>query len=233
MRIVVVAAFLGWGAHAFYGFARDDYPVRTIRVEGADVLEEELLVAESGITSADSVLLLDVEAVRERIEALPYVRSCMVARVHPDSVLISIKEREAVATLLVSNRMFHIDRACVVLRELSRGETHTGPFVTTPGLGPIDLGQQLDCPPLRAAVAVWQAFSRSKMAGDVTVSEIAAWGENDIRMYCDELPFEVRWGRKDFENQARRLDVLWDELGKDITCREYLDLRFGNDVVCL
>ncbi|HIJ66215.1 MAG TPA: hypothetical protein HPP77_09735 [Candidatus Hydrogenedentes bacterium] len=74
------------------------------------------------------------------------------------------------------------------------------------------------------------------MAGHVTVSEIAAPHEDHIRMYCDELPFEIRWGRRDFVNEAHRLDLIWRETGHmervDPPCQEYLDLRFGNEPVC-
>jgi len=85
---------------------------------------------------------------------------------------------------------------------------------------------------LKAALAVWAAFSRTAMAGDVSVSEISAARENRVCMYCDELNFEIRWGGEDLERQAGKLDVFWRAQNKNIRCKEYLDLRFGNDVAC-
>jgi len=51
-------------------------------------------------------------------------------------------------------------------------------------------------------------------------------------MYCDELQFEIRWGRDDVVQQARNLDVLWQQRGADLPCTSYLDLRFGQDLAC-
>lgn len=70
------------------------------------------------------------------------------------------------------------------------------------------------------------------MAAQVNVSEISAARANEILMYCEELPFEIRWGRGDPVAQAERLDFLWNAKGGHLECAEYLDLRFDNDLVC-
>jgi len=81
-------------------------------------------------------------------------------------------------------------------------------------------------------LAVWRAFGTTVMARDVTVSEISAAHENRICMYCDELDFEIRWGRDHFEKQAAKLNVFWLSQNKRVNCKDYVDLRFGNDVAC-
>ncbi len=70
------------------------------------------------------------------------------------------------------------------------------------------------------------------MASVTPVDELAVYDDNDIRMYCATLPFEIRWGRGDYDVQARRLDILWQELEGRLPCTEYLDLRFGRDLAC-
>lgn len=208
--------------------------VRTIGIRGANVLNEYDIARASGITRKDNLLLLDTGAVRERILAMPYVKSCEVRRFFPDVVLIDIKERTPVATIVSRNRACVIDADLVVLGPLADDAAPCGPYISeVPGLGSVEPGQQLDSLlPLKEAIAVWAAFATTKMSKEVTVSEIAAYAVNDIRMYCDELPYEVRWGRGAFDVQARRLDVLWEEKKGKIECKEYLDLRFGRDLAC-
>lgn len=154
-------------------------------------------------------------------------------REFPDTVYVTVTERMPKAAVLVDNRCYLMDGECVVLEELPIGPEHVGPLITgIPNLGSIEPGETVDKPELREAMAVWDAFSRTGMARDVNISEIAAVGINDIRMYCDELPFELRWGRGHYENQARRLDILWETKEKRLDCTEYLDLRFDKDLVC-
>jgi hypothetical protein len=85
---------------------------------------------------------------------------------------------------------------------------------------------------LRAALEVWALFSSVPMSGDVTVSELAAYSANEVVMYCDEFSYEIRWGSEETEQQASRLNVLWDRENGLLNCAEYLDLRFGEKLVC-
>lgn len=239
-RIIVVvllgvALSLVFVAYAFYRdlHTNKDLFVTTISVKGTNVLDDHDIAQASGVTTADNTLFLDIEAVRQRVEALPYVKTCQVMRVFPNAVKIQVEEREAVAILEVHNQAYEIDADCVVLREQDPACPPAGPYITqVPDLGSVHPGQRLTQRPLREALEVWDAFSRISMAQDVTVSELAARHVNDIRMYCDELPFEIRWGRGDFPRQARRLEVLWTEKDKELACQQYLELRFGTDLAC-
>jgi cell division septal protein FtsQ len=223
---------IGLIAGAAYGFTMflqepDAFHVKTIGVAGARVLPEADIVAHSGVSKADNILLLDAARIEERLELLPYVRSCTVTRVFPDKVVIRIEERTAVATLLQEGRSFEIDAETVVLRELQLADEPVGPYISNvSALDPVVEGQQLDQHSLEEALRVWTEFQRLDMANDLTVSELAAYNPNDIRMYCEELPFEIRWGRRNYEEQGQRLDVLWAKDNKTLDCEAYIDTRF-------
>lgn len=222
-------------ARGAYVYAKHDalFHLKTIRVAGSDRLQDETIIRYSGITCEDSVLFLNSEDARTRIARMPYVKTCRVSRYFPDTVAIAVEERVALATLMVGNRLFEVDDACNVLRELLPDQLHVGSFITNVGdLGYVEPGQKLSEPKLACALAVWRAFSSTAMAQDVTVSEISASQESRISMYCDELRCEIRWGRNNFERQAAKLDLFWQSQDKHIRCREYVDLRFGNDVAC-
>jgi cell division septal protein FtsQ len=207
--------------------------VKKIRVEGANVLREETILAVAGITAEDNLLLSDIEAIRARVASMPYVRECSVQRAFPDTVIIRVEEREAVAGLLVNNRVFELDEESVVLRELEDPSGHAGPLITNvPQLGVVEPGQQLGQPSLHSALALWDAFSLVPVSRELRISEISAPEEALLLVYFDDLPFETRWGRSDYLHQAQNLDILWREKGGKLPCKEYLDLRFDDDLVC-
>jgi cell division protein FtsQ len=233
--IITASALVSVLAYAFYIYVREsDYlTIKTVRVDGARYLDPAALVAITGLTTADNIFFLRSSVIRGKIAALPYVKRCRVTRIFPDTVSIVIQEREPVATLLAHTHPFEIDGDGVVLRKLDPSARHPGPFISqVPELGSVEEGQQLTQRPLLAALEVWRCFSTTGVAKHVTVSEIAASGVNDIRMYCDELPYEIRWGRGEFAMEAQRLDTLWRERGGTLPCAEYLDLRFGRDLAC-
>jgi len=232
--LFVLTIFCGFG----YGFAqylRDSqgFQVRRIRVAGAENIPVESIIALSGITTADNLLLMDLGTIKSRLLSNPYIQSCEIRRFLPDIVEISLKERHAVAMVLVHNRMFVVADDGVVLEELPNSSQHVGVLITDlTELGLVEPGQQIENKELRAALDMLQAFSKTDLASTVTISEVSARHVNDIRLYCDELPFEIRWGRGDFEKQARRLDALWKHLNHTFDFTEYCDLRFGQDVAC-
>ena len=134
----------------------------------------------------------------------------------------------------MDRRCCEVDRSGIVLREYAPDELPREPFISmAPGLEFVSLGERLDHPAVLAALDVWEAFSRTEMARDVTVSELTAERVDELRMYCDELEYALVWGRGNFDEQARRLDYFWKKEGGSANCAQYLDLRFGNQFVCL
>ena len=236
----VLEAFLClivFGAIAFgtirYIQSSPQFRIQTLRVEGTDVLSDDEIIKQAAITYADTIFFLKTEEVRRRVMELPLVKTCRVVTEFPNKVIISIEERKALATLMLNNRLFEIDQDCNVLRELGKGVEHVGPFITNvKGLASVEVGQRLPNPALVNAMATWSAFRKTAIAREITVSEISAAYENRIAMYCDELRFEIRWGRDNLERQAAKLDFFWKMQNRQIEAQEYVDLRFGNDVAC-
>ena len=233
---LICFAVLGGIGYGFTQYVTDSprFKVRSLQIEGVSALSPEAVRAVAGITTDDNLLLLEVEAARRRIEEMAYVRSCTIHRAYPDRIIISIVERVASATLLVNHRAYEIDGEGVVLREIDPLAPHAGPLITeVGGLGFVEVGQQLAQPALDEALAIWRAFSATPLVEEWTLSEIAAPAPGNILMFCDELPFEIRWGREDFPRQAHLLDIWWRAKKDDPLCSEYLDLRFGaNSLVC-
>jgi len=229
--LAVVVAFMYW--FGIYVQESGLFNIKEIEVAGAGFLTAEQIIAQSRVTNGDCIFMLRSGPIRERILAMPHVKNCRVDRVFPDRLVIEIEERVAMATLLVNNRLYEIDRSCTVLRELAPEEPHTGPFITVAKpLDSVEVGRPIGRDQLARAIDVWRAFSRTTMAGDVTVSEICADTGNKISMTCDELNCEIRWGRDDIEAQAWKLDVFWRSEKENLPFSKYIDLRFGNDVVC-
>jgi hypothetical protein len=237
--ILWVTLVLGGLAACGYGLydyihKSEYFLVRTIRVQGADLLDPVDIAQRAGVTTADNILFLDTGTVKYRVELMPYVKSCKVRRIFPDTVILSVVERQPVATLLVHNSPFAIDAEYTVLERLGGIDTHPGPYISEIVIldKPVEPGDRLEIDTIEAALSVWDAFCETNMSEDVVVSEIGVRGLNDIRMYCDDLDYEIRWRRSDVEGQALCLDALWHEKRRQLDCKEYLDLRFGRNLAC-
>lgn len=235
IEIAVCLGVIGAFTYKFIEYAEGstNFQVRRVEIHGLRFLDEHDVLEASSITADGNILFFDSEAVKARVEAMPYVLRCGITRAFPHTVALHIVEREPVATLMIDSSSFAIDRDGVVLRAYAPEEMPIAPFITNvPGIEFVEPGETLHQPAVQSALALISAFSGSLLADDLTLSELAAYHPDDIRMYCDELTFELRWGRSDFARQVRRLEILWNELDGDLVCWEYLDLRFDADLAC-
>lgn len=235
LESLVCMAVLAGSALAFFHFIRVSpyFLVSTLRIEGMQRLDEETVRAVAGITSRDNVLFLDIREIEARVEAIPYVKSCTVSRLFPDTVSIRFTERQPLATVLINSQLFEVDGEGVLLRLIDPLAPHTGPFITSlPGVPYAEVGDRIDTQVLKRALDVWRAFNSVPVSESVTVSEIAALSDSNILMFCDNLDYEIRWGRLDARQQAQTLDIFWRAEQGAPPCNEYLDLRFENEVAC-
>lgn len=216
-----------------YTVQSDRFLVRNIQIEGLRELDEDTIIEVSGLFDTGNVLYLNPFAVRDAVEALPYVRDCKVRQVFPDSVVIEIVERVPYLTVQLNSRSYIIDDERVVLREYRSDEEPLTPYITSVGgLEFVEPGDALNQEGLVGALRVWELFGGLPMSEELTVSEITARSRDEIFMYCDELMVEIRWGQGSLEDQAKRLSIFWDHQQGAIPCNEYLDLRFGEDLIC-
>lgn len=235
LKAVLFVGFLCGLGYGIVSFASDSdhFRVKWIRVEGMSVLDEATIREGCGITQEDNLIFLRAADIRKRVEEIPYVRDCTVTCVFPDTVVIKITERAAVATLLVRNRFYAVDAEGRLLQQLGIDSEHPGPLISAPTeLDAVEPGQTINLAAYPEALAVWAAFNRTQAAQTLHLSEISAAAENDIQLFFDDAPYKLCWGRGNYEQQAKRLDVLWAAKGGKLDCTQYLDLRFAEDLVC-
>lgn len=235
IEFIVCVVIIGGFAYQVYRFTNqsDKFLVKHVQIDGLRVLDEEFVLETSGLVDQGNVLYLDVTLVRESVEAIPYVLSCSVKQVFPDTVLLSIEERVPILTLQLNSHSYEIDQYGVALREYASDEVPIMPFISNVGgVNFVDIGEPVGVPALDDAIEIWEAFTHLPMSEELTVSEISAHSTNELLMYCDELVYEIRWGNGTIADQAARLGILWEEENGELPCIEYLDLRFEADLAC-
>lgn len=235
IEVLLCVALIAWVGLKLSEYLKDSskFALKHLRIEGIIALDEDAVMRKSELTTGDNLLFFDAKLIQERIEAMPYVKSCIISKAFPDTAILTIEERVPIGTLLLNGHAYEIDVDRVVLREFDSNEMPLAPFFSNvQGLEFVEIGDQVLQPALVAAVQVYNAFSAIEMSRDVTIAEISASDPTRIRMFCDQLPFELTWGRGNFDEQAARLDILWRQKGGSLTCLEYLDLRFGRELVC-
>jgi cell division protein FtsQ len=82
--------------HSIAG-ALTPFKLTDVTVEGREYVERNAILAALNVKTGDSLLGIDLNAARKRLEAIDWVSSATVERRLPDTLYITLKERRAVA----------------------------------------------------------------------------------------------------------------------------------------
>jgi cell division protein FtsQ len=97
-RLDVPGQIAGWAERTTLDMtARMGFAVRDVYVVGRAEADRDDLIAAVGLSVGDPILAEAPEDIRERVEALGWVKSAEVRRVFPGTLIVTVEERQAVA----------------------------------------------------------------------------------------------------------------------------------------
>ncbi|MBN8920764.1 MAG: cell division protein FtsQ/DivIB [Rhizobiales bacterium] len=109
------------------------FKIATLTVTGRAQLSEAELLAAGGITTNTSLLLLDVAAVRQKLESSPWIAHATVRKLYPNHLEIAIEERQAFALWQKNGQISLIAVDGTVLAPVEAGSAPRLPLVVGPG----------------------------------------------------------------------------------------------------
>jgi len=109
------------------------FDISAVTITGQSRLTEKELLEASGVGPKNSLPFLDANAVRERLIAVPLVKSARVMKLYPNRLVVAIEERQPHALWQREGRVSVISEDGVAIDEL-RDERYLGlPFVVGDG----------------------------------------------------------------------------------------------------
>lgn len=98
--------------------ARFDFRVEEIKIEGSEKIEYEKLLELSGVTQGENIMLVDILAIKNKMEKHPWIESAAVERILPDTISITLKEEQPQAVYVENNTHYLINRHGRKLQEI-------------------------------------------------------------------------------------------------------------------
>jgi cell division protein FtsQ len=109
------------------------FRITSLSIAGRRQLKEAEILAAAGIGERTSLLLLDVENARARLEGLPWIAQATVRKLYPGRLEITIEERNAFALWQKAGKLFVIAADGTVLEPLGERGAASLPLVVGPG----------------------------------------------------------------------------------------------------
>ena len=103
--------------------------LNTIEVQGYQRTARQQIMEAASVPLKTPIFQLGLKEIAQRVEALPWVRSCEVRRVLPDKLSVRVIERQPVA-LIRMDTLYYVDEDGTPFKEPAAGETLDYPILT-------------------------------------------------------------------------------------------------------
>ena len=130
------------------------FEAQTITVEGNKELSKGAILKQAGLNLHDNILSVNVNTLRHRLMAHPWVASAEIQRALPDTMHIRIKERVPLAMIdlgrparlqseCIEGRLFYLDAKGKIFKQVESSDKARVPMVTGLPLSDIDFDDPL------------------------------------------------------------------------------------------
>jgi hypothetical protein len=236
-RVVAMALLVGAGWVVYDSASTDRFRVRSVRVQGNVLLSRAEVESAAAVTGVN-VFWVDRGQVAARLRSLGLVQRAEVSATLPDTVEISIVERQPAAFWISGDRSYLVDREGVILKAVD-AETQQARACAgqpcDPRLAPLPTVAQLDGQPLSAGDRVEpNALATSaRLATLLPAVGVEPLGFEWSRDFGLEVPTRDGWrarfdGGGNVELQVASLRSIRDELTRTKSLAEVIDVRFGD-----
>ncbi|WP_428408007.1 cell division protein FtsQ/DivIB [Hyphococcus sp.] len=192
------------------------FEITRITARGFSKTEEDDLLSAVGPIVGSSILHFDADRARARVEELGWVRSAAVSRLLPNTVHVSVRERQPAAVWQLSGNLHLIDNQGAVIREVSAYEYSDLPLIV--GAGAPD-----------AASEMLQVLERASAIQQRTSALIRVSDRRWNLKTKDGV--EVRFPEKNLADAMDYLSRIEAKTGLLDEPLEYVDLRNADNFV--
>jgi cell division protein FtsQ len=196
-------------------FGQAGFRLRAVHVEGASPMATADIIKTAGIYRDQPLLGLNLNALRQRIESVGWVKDARVVRLLPDTLVIAVVERRQLAVWQHGGRSFVIDDHGKVIPEANAARFTTLPLVVgeggaehAPQILPIIAQRPKLMAQMDALVRVDDRRWDLRMK-DGSLIQLPATGEDDALMQLERLDQRSRILELGFERiDLRNPDVV-------------------------
>ncbi len=251
VAIGALGALLIWSAYRLalqrFVYQNEAYTVRRIQIFHEGRLRPEHVQLWSGVAVGQNLFAVDLDQVRYRLEQNPWIARAEVDAHRPDTIRISVREREPVAQIVqwrhseAEHRSWpetnYVDHAGFILPPLRADNLRPGAtanfshLTRLSGLDPyiVTSGHPLNHPRLPAALELIRAYEDSSLYAQVDLDEVSL-AQPDVFVGRLRQGSEIIFGPAAFDRQLARWRSIQEYTVQTNHELAWLDLSVTNNI---
>lgn len=159
MLVLGTAAGTALGAYRF-AVTSPRFALGSIEVSSSRRLNDVALARAAGIPEQANIFSIDLQAAEQKLLEDPWVRTVHMVRKLPDTLVVDLIEREAVALATLDGQVFLVDAAGEPFKRWSAGDPHDLPLISGIGLEQIAADRSQALSATNTALEVLEHYAR-------------------------------------------------------------------------
>ncbi len=199
------------------------FGLESFEIDGARHVDASWVEAALAPLKGENLLRLPLDAVERAVVANPWVERVTIDKRLPDRLHLALDEREPVALLRETARLFYVDRA----------GRRIAPFDPARGPGDLLLVSSAGPPgePLAGAFEVERELAQAAPDWARSLSEVEVLGEGDFRLHLGALDFPLLVRTGTLAERIATLRRMLPELERRYGRLAFIDLRFDRRIL--
>ena len=236
-RVLALALLVGAGWVVYDCGSSDRFQVRSVRIQGNVLLGRAEVESVAAVTGAN-VFWVDRGQVAERLRALPLVERVEIGARLPDTVDISIVERQPAAFWVSGDHSYLVDNEGVILKAVDADTQQARACAgqpCDPRLAPLPTVAQLDGQPLTPGdrVDAGALVTSARLGTLLPAVGVQPLGFEWSPESGLEVPTRDGWRARfdesgNIDQQIVALRSIRDELARTRATAQVIDVRFGD-----
>ncbi|MRG95982.1 cell division protein FtsQ/DivIB [Polyangium spumosum] len=213
MIVLSASIAVAWGARR-YIMTSPRFAIRTVLVDGNRRLPAEHVAGAGGVTVGRNIFELDLETAGAAVTTEPWVEKAIVTRTLPNTVRITVVEREAWAVATIGGDLYLVTRDGDPFKRVAEGDPIDLPYVTgiTPEKVAADRPGVVNA--LRRALDVVEDMDRAGISKRYPIQEVHLERDGTIVMTIGKDAISLYLGQTRFREKIEQAARVLLELSK-------------------
>ncbi len=211
--IVVIAAsiLVAWGLRR-YLHKSPRFAIAQVTVQGNRRLGPQAVVKQAGLATGDNVFDVDEDRCRAALQHNPWIESAKVQKELPDTVRITIVEREPRLLANIDDRLLLADGHGVLFKETEPGDPTDLPIVT--GIKPADVVRDRDGVTLRMrrVLDLLADLEAEQIPERLPIQEVHIGGDGDLTVFAGTDGVALTFGQPPYRLKVEKGKRILAEL---------------------
>ena len=180
-----------------------------VRIEGVDETLRSELIQLGRLDRGLSVLALNLNDLKIKMEEHPWIRSVKLERRFPHTLIVQA-EKQAPLAIVVMDTLWYMNRWGDIFKEVQPSESADFPIITTGGENELEIPEELKL----AAEAIRHLSSEKGMWSLDKLSEIHVRTDGRMSFYFNHLAAEIRLKSENLTGQMDGLTKVVEHLNQ-------------------